>query len=435
MIQLKTLSLAAMWLPFAAVLLPAPLRAWSEPHNAITRGALEVLPGWQQQWLGEERVKLGDDYCLIPDHVYTDKANAKYATMDSHPGVVYLRILHVPEQQVENLVPLRYFVGKAVEAVRAGNVGEAARYMGTICHQLEDYGSPSHTVPGDNMFTLLQQFLPATEAMKDQLLHSPIESGIITVDIQGYKPALLGTTVDEAAWRLLHRVHEGVINARSTTIPIIQALYAKDEEAVKQGQLKAARMDAKVVADALHTILSIGTGKFEAADEKALQQVAISTFFPIEAASLFYPQTEFFSAPNWGHARTGVILEGGKKAVPLRLRIEEPAGIAEKDFMNGISAGMGKKLTFHLPKDVYARFTVYGGLHVPLGAKGRVEFIINGDGKPLATAIVNGSDPAKPFDCDLTGISELQLTLTNRGLDGKSNYAVWAEPVLVKRSH
>ena len=47
--------------------------------------------------------------------------------------------------------------------------------MGTICHMLEDYGSPAHTVPGDNMFTLLQQFLPPPDRMKGKLLHGPIE--------------------------------------------------------------------------------------------------------------------------------------------------------------------------------------------------------------------------------------------------------------------
>ena len=55
------------------------------------------------------------------------------------------------------------------------------------------------------------------------------------------------------------------------------------------------------------------------------------------------------------------------------------------------------------------------------------------DGKPLATAIVNGADPAHAFECDVSGVSQLQLSLTSRGLDSKSNYAVWADPVLVKK--
>ena len=402
---------------------------WGQPHHAITRGALEVLPAWQKTLLGEEFTKLGDNYCMIPDNVFTDKENAKFAKMESVPNEVYLKILHLPTQQAEYLEVLRYFMDKAVSALREGKTGDAARYMGTICHTLEDYGSPSHTVPGDNMFTLLQQFMPPTDVMKDQLMHGPIENGDFTVSIAGYKPALLGTGVNEASWRLMHRLHEGILNARSTTVPIIKALYAEDKEAVVKHQLRAATVDAQVVADALFTMLSLGAQKFEEADQSALKQLQIGNFLPIEAASLYYPQSQFFSSPHWGHPRHGVILAGGTKAMPLKLRLES----GDKEFINGVSAGMGKPLTFLLPKDVYARFSVLAGLHPELGAKGRVEFTIDGDGKPLASVILNGTDPARLLECDVAHVAQLALTLTSRGLDPKSNYAIWAEPTLVKK--
>ena len=216
------------------------------------------MPAWQKSLLGDEFTRLSDKYCLIPDNVYTDKENAKFAKMESQPNEVYLKILHLPTQQPEYLEVLRYFMDKAVTALREGKVGDAARYMGTICHTLEDYGSPSHTVPGDNMFTLLQQFMPPTAAMQDQLMHGPIENGDFSVSIAGYQPALLGTTVNEASWRLMHRLHDGILNARTTTVPIIQALYAEDKEAVVKHQLRAATVDAEVVADALFTILCLG---------------------------------------------------------------------------------------------------------------------------------------------------------------------------------
>jgi len=411
-------------------LLPVvPAFGWGQPHHAITRGALEVLPAWQKSLLGDEFTRLSDNYCLIPDNVYTDKENAKFAKMESQPNEVYLKILHLPTQQPEYLEVLRYFMDKAVTALREGKIGDAARYMGTICHTLEDYGSPSHTVPGDNMFTLFQQFMPPTAAMKDQLMHGPIENGDFNVSIAGYKPTLLGTTVNEASWRLMHRLHEGILNARTTTVPIIQALYAEDKEAVVKHQLRAATVDAQVVADALFTILCLGAQKFGDADQVTLKEVQIGALIPLEAASLYYPQSEFFSSPHWGHPRSGVILAGGNKAMPLKLRLET----GDKEFANGISAGMGKPLTFLLPKGVYARFTVLAGLHPELGAKGRVEFSIAGDGKPLASIILNGTDPAKLIDCDITSVSQLQLKLTSRGLDPKSNYAIWAEPTLMKK--
>jgi NPCBM/NEW2 domain len=408
--------------------LPSLAHGWGQPHHAITRGALDVLPAWQKDLLGAEFTQLGDSYCMIPDNVYSDKENAKYARMESAPGEVYLKILHLPTQQPEYLEVMRYFMALAVDSLRVGRTGDAARYIGTVCHQIEDYGSPSHTVPGDNMFTLLQQFLPPTEIMKDQLMHGPIENGDFKVSIAGYQPRLLGTTVNEASWQLMHRVHDEIINARSTTVPIIQSLYAADQDSVVKHQLRAATMDAQVVADAVYTILCLGTEKYPAEEKASLQQVQIGGFYPLEAASLYYPQQQFYSSPHWGHPRSGVILAGGSKAMPLKLRLAS----GEKEFANGISAGMGKTLTFLLPKEVYSRFTVLAGLHPELGARGRVEFIVSGDGKPLRTITLNGTDPATLIECDVSGVSQLQLTLTSRGVDARSNYAIWAEPTLLK---
>lgn len=429
---MKLTSLPAVIL-IGLALLPRLTLAWGEPHLAITKAALDVLPDWQKQTLGAELDRLAGNYCLIPDNVYTDKDNAKYATMDRHPGEVYLKKLHLPvAEQTENRETLHYYLDKAVTALKAGQVADAARYMGTICHVLEDFGSPSHTVPGDNMFTLLQQFLPPTEIMKGKLMHGPIENGTFAVSIADYQPQLLGVTLEEASWRLLHRLHEGILNARSTTVPIIQALYADDAKAVTTHQLKAATMDAKVVADAMHTILCLGAGKFEDEAQEALSAVSIASYWPVEAVHLYYPQTHFFSSPCWGHARSGVALEGGLKEVPLKLRLQGKDGLMEKVFSQGLSTGMGKPLTWHLPKGVYQRFTVWAGLQAGLGDKGRVEFTVLGDGQPLATAIVNGTDSAHAFECDIKGVALLQLATTSRGLDPKSNYAVWAEPMLRK---
>ena len=347
--------------------------------------------------------------------------------------MVYLRKLHVPEpEQTENLATLRYFMGKAVTALQAGEVGDAARYMGTVCHTIEDFGSPAHTVPGDNMFTLFQQFMPPPERMKGKLLHSLIENGDLKVGIAGYQPRLLGDTVEEASWRLLHRVHEAILNARSTTVPIIQALYADDAAGVKTGQLKAATVDAQVTADAIYTMLSLGAGKFDEHERRSLSSAGLAWLFPVEAVSLFYPQTHFAGAPNWGHAQSGVILEGGMEERPLKLRFPDEDTVVAREFTEGISPVMGKPLTYLLPAGVFQQFTVQAGLHPELGAKGKVEFSISSEGRVLASATVGGGDPAQTLACDITGVAKLQLNAISRGPDPKSNYAIWAEPILSK---
>lgn len=416
----------------------APIRpafGWGEPHGAITKAGLDVLPADQKQVLGVELARLASRYCIIPDIVHTDKELAPYAQMDSHPGAVYLVGLHLPAQQPENFEVLQYFIGKSVAALRDGDVTNAARFAGTVCHALEDWSCPAHSVPGDNMFTLFQQFLPPPEGMKGKPLHGPVEAGKLTVVIAGHKPQMLGATVDEAAFRLLHRVNEGTVLARAQVIPIIQGIYSGDSNAVTAAQMKSATFGAKLVADVVHTIIGLGTQKPDTGDQAPPASVDISTFCPLEATNLYFSQALFLSSPYWGHSTSGYILAGGTNAVPLKLRVEENGDVAEKEFASGIGTGSGahSSMTYLVPANVYKRFTVIAGLHSELGAKGGVEFSVIGNGKPLATATATGDMPAHRFDCDLAGVTNLQLlAMPTKGSDARSNYAIWAEPRVSK---
>ncbi|MEZ0388830.1 MAG: NPCBM/NEW2 domain-containing protein, partial [Verrucomicrobium sp.] len=245
--------------------------------------------------------------------------------------------------------------------------------------------------------------------------------------------------------RLLHRMHEVILNARQTTIPILRALYAKDQATVRTWQMKAAVVDAQVTADALYTILCLGKERFEPKEVEALGAVAVSTFLPLEAVNLYYPQSQFFSSPYWGCPRSGFTMKKGTQPVPLKLKLtlkpgpEAGASNSEpidRELAHGISVGMGKTLSFPIPKGVYGRFVVLAGLHPDpeLGVKGRVEFTVLGDGKPLGDGpvIVNGTDPAYVFDVDVREVSEIHLVAKGKGLDAKSNYAIWGEGSLKK---
>lgn len=403
---------------------------WSEPHQSITKAALKVLPDSDREALGAEWDLLGDDFCLIPDHVFTDRKNAKYAMMDSRPGETYLTVLHLPSTPSEYQEVLSYFIEKAAGALREGRAGEAARFTGTICHLIEDYGSPAHTIPGDNMFTLQQQFLPPPEAMKHKLLHGLIESGTLDVSIEGYQARVLGTSVGEAAWRLTHRIHEAIVNARGTTLPIIQALYRGDSEAVTRSQKIAAKVDAEVVADAIHTIIALGMNRISNGATEVPTRVGISSFFPLEAPSLYYPQKMFFGAPYWGHPSHGYVLENGEREVTLKLFMADDERPLERTFREGIGAGGRSTLTYQLPAGVFRKFEAFVGLHSELGANGAAEFSILLDGKKTASVQLKGGEPAVRLECDLEGAVQLQLVTAGQGANPKSNYTIWAEPTL-----
>ena len=97
--------------------------------------------------------------------------------------------------------------------------------------------------------------------------------------------------------------------------------------------MKAATMDAKVVADAFYTILCIGTGKFDARERESLRSVGIASFFPLEAVNLYFPRSEFFSSPYWGHAQSG----------DVKLRVQKDGKMVEKQFAEGISAASASR--------------------------------------------------------------------------------------------
>lgn len=428
---MKTFAAATHLTIAAALLCATHASGWGGPHGTVTQAALKTLPPWQQEALGDELRPLGSLYCIIPDLVYTRKDLAPFASMDSRPGVLYLVTLHLPAAPAESYEYLRYFLGRAVSALQTNNVGDAARYAGTLSHFLEDWSCPAHSVPNDNMFTLFKQFLPPPEAYRLTPLHGPVENGSFPVDIGGYRPALLGTTPDEAAFNLLRRAQEGTVFARGQVIPIIQALYAGDTNACNAAQQKAAVFGARLVADALYTVVCLGRSKIEPSEAASLQSADLSAFAPLEAPSLYMPQTSFFSKPYWGCAARGAILTGKGETVPLRLNV--PGEPTARTFSAGIGTGTRSSLSYLIPPGVYTRFTAWAGLHADLGSAGQVTFEVSGNGRSLARlGPVSGNAAALPVDVPLDGVTNLLLTVTSAGGDGSGNFAVWGEPCLVK---
>ena len=406
---------------------------WGGPHGTITQAALETLPAWQKALWGDELTPLGALYCAIPDLVYSRKDLTPFAMMDSKPGVTYLVNLHLPASPSENYEILRYFTGKAVAALKAGNTADAARYTGTLVHALEDWGCPAHVVPGDNMFTLFKQFLPPPPEQRYTLLHSPVENGSFTLGLDGYQPRLLGTSADEAAFNLLRLSQAATLSARAHVVPIIQALYANDTNAVNACQRQAAESDAKVVADALHTLGCLSQNRFDTGE--SLGTVDLSTLFPLQAPDLYFPQAAFFSKPYWGHATPNVILRGGTEPAPLRLSVLEEGKSVVKTFDAGIGTGTRSALTYLIPTNVYSRFTAQVGLHAELGKSGSVIFEVSGNGASLARiGPVTGQMLSQPVDVALVGVTNLQLTVTSAAGDGTGNYAIWAQPCLNKQT-
>lgn len=416
-----------------AVAVAPPARAWGGPHATITGAAAGILPEWQKSLWGDELPRLISDHCFIPDRVHEDPDAARFAAMDSRPGMRYIVGLHLPASQPENFEVLQYFLGRAVAALADGRTGDAARYAGTLVHAIEDWSCPAHAVPGDNMFTLFKQFIPPPEEYRPVPLHSLIENGTFDVPTGDAQPRLAGLSVDEAAYHLLHRVNLATIAARAQVIPCLTALYAHDTNALNAAQQKAAVQSARLAADALHTIACLAAKRFPEDAGAAFREVSLSTRIPLEAPNLAVPQSAFFSRPHWGYAQAGLALRGGTNPVPLALRIDEAAGPVVHEFADGIGTGTRSTNSLFIPPGVYRSFESWVGLHAALGTNGHVVFEVLGDGRPLArVGPLKGGGAAHRISTPVAGVTNLQMIVTSAGGDGLGNYAVWGEPRLVK---
>jgi len=194
-------------------------------------------------------------------------------------------------------------------------------------------------------------------------------------------------------------------------------------------------MDAQVAADALHTILAIGSKRFEPAALQSLAQVDLTPFTPLETlAQSYLPQFAYFSNPYFGFPVRNALLKDGRERLPLVLSLANEGTVATRTFPSGLSLGTSCRLSYALPEKVYDRFTCHLGLHPELGREGRVNFRISADGVPVfESGPLSGADPARSVDLPLWRVQELSIEVQSAGTaPAASNYAILATPLLHK---
>jgi hypothetical protein len=263
-----------------------------------------------------------------------------------------------------------------------------------------------------------------------------MEGGSLLVDIAGYKPVVLGDTVAEVAFRLLHRAVGSVVHARRQVLPIMTALYAEDKEAVAAAQRIAADYDAKVVADLLHSFIRLVSADGDVTGSQHAGPFDLSAAMPLEAPDFYVPQSMFFGKPYWGQPLRGVHLRpgNGTDPVPLSLEIEREAGPTQETFPDGIGVGTRSVLTYLVPTGVYSTFEVWAGVNRIGDSAGSVVFEVYADGKSAGrVGPLTADSPAHQFSVPLKGVSAIRLVASGGDpAAAEGNYAVWGRPQLLK---
>ena len=407
--------------------------AWGGPiHVSITGAAYATLPAWQRDIWSSQRMALVNRYCLIPDFAAGPEYRAEFLAYIILPDGE--RFTHEPHGPRHDVYLMEYYFEKAVQLLKAGDLEGASRYAGCLLHFLEDCGCPAHTIPGDNQLALFKDLIPTPEEFIYAPLHDLLEQGNIGVDLRSYKPQLLGTSPAEATFNLVERFNPMVRNARSQIIPILHGIFDHNDAKVNEGRLRAATMDAEVVADALYTLLSIAKSRFDPDEVATLKVRDLSSLTPLEViAQSYFPQFTFFSNPYSGYPVRDATLERGAIRRPLLLNVVSDGRVTQETFPHGIGLGTDSRLTYALPEMVYDRFECFVGLHSQLGVQGGAVFKVYADGAAIYhSGLMTGQDPVEKVVLRIWGVRDLSFTVEGRSQARGSNYAVIAQPTLFK---
>jgi len=216
--------------------------AWG-PHAEITQAALDALGtndllvrhlGAQAQrltnyaWMGDYRrlpfeepgeLFYADDYLLFPE--------------------VTTHLDHICPEVKKTYRP--YF-RRALQALRTETPRNAARWIGSLLHFVEDTGSPPHAAEiRGPVHTKMETWVNA------KLIHIP-----------GYRPQLLGTNDDHALEGFLKRM-DGIIEfSKERARKVRLNVEIGHRKAVEPIVLESALETSRVTADLLHTLGLIG---------------------------------------------------------------------------------------------------------------------------------------------------------------------------------
>lgn len=212
--------------------------AWG-PHPAITQAALDVL-GTNHPLalrLGHQMARL-TNYCWMADYKripFREPDQDFYADDYLLFPQVTTHLDHICPEVKKTYRP--YFE-RALQALRSEDAANAARWIGSLLHFVEDTGSPPHAaeIRGD-IHTKMENWVKA------QLIH-----------IDGYRPQLLGTNDAGALAGFLRRMDELIEFSKPRGKSLMTRVIIGQQSAVEPVVLECALETSRVVADLLHTL-------------------------------------------------------------------------------------------------------------------------------------------------------------------------------------
>jgi len=236
----------------ACLALAGSALAWdTAPHQKITQAALDSLPAKLRSRLGLEAVTLGQLYCMLPDR-YLEMEKYRFVRKSDGPkSADEIRAYCVrPDGEAvhsasfrreEDLASVIFLFDGILRSLSEDRTADAAKYMGTLAHFVEDSLSPPHS---------------AVEFIE---MHGVIEQSVPTFSLAGRPARPLAAHVIEAAEALLDRCYAAAEQNRKDLTLMVTAAKAGDEQTLNRFRLRAGRAAAELLADVYCTLLEMAS--------------------------------------------------------------------------------------------------------------------------------------------------------------------------------
>ncbi|MFC1526119.1 hypothetical protein ACFL6X_04825 [Candidatus Latescibacterota bacterium] len=428
-------------------------------HGRMTAAALEAMPEWEWSLWEPEAAALAESYCHYPDMAYplSPDSEAKRAALP-YQYIANGRQFHYWMREAwgesGNLersfeVPTldnatffmegaEYFFKHISDALRRGEMPDAARFAGTFMHAVQDPTGPIHGLEAywgmdwramESLIAGEERVGPATSAVQTLVTMAKPES----CWIPGYAPRLLGTGPAEAAFVLYQRHVESVLDSRRLILPMID--HERNGRSAEAARLRAEmeRNGARLSVDILHTAACLAFPEKAPQEQKdALATVQLADWYPVDSPGLL-SQPYGFSPLAVGYS-----FSERRQRVPLRLRVSSASALRQCTSGLGTGTHESFRIAYLIPKGVYTSFSCLIGLHAELSTpESGARLAVRLNGRSCATEEFRGaSSTAMVVEIDISegGLLELVGAHLRRrdGAPTAHNHVVWGDMLLTR---
>lgn len=431
-------------------------------HKEIGKRALELLPGWEQdfwesqgekmpayccypdthlecQWTAPEQLPFYEKYCLLPDGhciphglVNSDWVGSAFA--DGADAEI-----------VEAVV--KYYIETVIRCLQQGDPVDSARFAGTLGHFIQDACNLGHTF--NNI--LMNRLFPG-ENGKEIFFHSALDSWPFRAEAVTAPVKLMGTTAEEAAFCLTEALMTAAEKNTEICIPFLTAIKSGDKEAADRFSQDMNETAVMYTANMWHTMFCLAFGKMDASEKEAFRTRDLTDSRMILSYDRKYDRQQFidagipfydtlYSGADPCRARLAVspysyeptldyAMDRKNNRLPLMLRVDG----ADVTGARGVAGSNYSVASFRVPGNIYRRLEVTVGVHPCSSTDGEMVVGIwchEAKEKLLARGVTARDRDALHFTVELPEECRT-VSLLSAGVPGEKS-VVWLEPKLMSR--